>query len=250
MDDPASLCSSHRQQRVVNRVGDQGDRWYHELNRDRIGSHDQVDVGDFALDDHPRHDDPVLDLPGTSLQSWHWIAILSILGLQVIALRFEGQRWWCRCGRLALWSGDIHSRHNSQHLLDPYSFTHALHGLLFYALLFPLARKLGWGTRLVLALTAELIWEIAENSDAVIERYRRATIAMGYSGDSVVNSLGDLLSCGVGFLLATRLPVRWSILLFVTVEAALLVVYRDCFLLNVLMLVCPLEAVKSWQMGR
>ena len=147
------------------------------------------------------------------------------------------------------WSGDIHSGHNSQYLVDPYRFTHALHGFLFYALLRPLAGKFGRGTRLVVALALETLWEVIENSDAVIERYRRATIALGYAGDSVVNSLGDIASCAVGFLIASRLPVRWSVLLFVEVEAALLVVYRDCFLLNVLMLVRPVEAVKSWQMG-
>ena len=148
------------------------------------------------------------------------------------------------------WSGDIHGGHNSQHLVDPYSFTHALHGLLFYALLRPLAGRLGSGTRLVLALVLETLWEVAENSDAVIERYRRATIALAYAGDSVVNSLGDIASCGVGYVLATRLPVRWSVVLFFVVEAVLLAVYRDCFVLNVLMLVHPIEVVKAWQMGR
>jgi len=179
----------------------------------------------------------------------HLLAIVSLIGVAVISLRFEGQRWWCRCGRLYPWSGDIHSAHNSQHLLDPYSFTHALHGLLFYALLRPAAGRLGVGTRLVIAVAIEALWEVVENSDAVIERYRQATIALGYSGDSVINSLGDIVSCSAGFLIASRLPVRWSVVLFFAVEAALLAVYRDCFLLNVLMLVWPVEAIKSWQTG-
>src|SRR4029077_20979363 len=140
----------------------------------------------------------------------------------------------------SLWSGDIRSGHNSQHLLDPYSFTHALHGLLFFALLRPLAGKLGFGTRLVLALLLEAAWEVAENSDSVIERYRHATIALGYAGDSVVNSLGDIASCGLGFFLASRLRVRWSMTLFLAVELILLAIYRDCLTLNVLMLVQPL----------
>jgi hypothetical protein len=125
-----------------------------------------------------------------------------------------------------------------------------LHGLIFYALLRPTAGRFGFGSRFVLALVLEALWEVAENSDAVIERYRRATIALGYAGDSVVNSLGDIASCSIGFLLATRLPVRWSISLFFAVEAVLLIVYRDCLALNVMMLVFPIEAVKSWQMGR
>jgi hypothetical protein len=185
-----------------------------------------------------------------SLGIWHLIAIACVIGLAVASLRFEGQRWWCQCGRLALWSGDIQSSHNSQHLLDPYSFTHVLHGLIFYALLRPLAGKLGVGTRLIFALLIEMVWEVVENSDAVIDRYRQATIALGYAGDSVVNSLGDIASCGLGFFLAARLPARWSVVLFLAVELTLLAVYRDCLSLNVLMLLYPLESVKTWQMGR
>jgi hypothetical protein len=204
----------------------------------------------LALTDHPHTDDPVHEPPRPSRRLRYWLAISLILGLAVVALRFEGQRWWCHCGRLSPWSGDIHSGHNSQHLLDPYTFTHALHGLLFYALLRPLSGRLGASTRLVLALALETLWEVAENSDAVIERYRRATIALGYMGDSVINSFGDIGSCAVGFLLAARLPVRWSVVLFFAVEGALLAVYRDCFLLNVLMIIYPVEALKSWQLGR
>ena len=99
--------------------------------------------------------DPVPVPPRITLGTWHRIAIAAVLGLAVVSLRFEGQRWWCRCGRPSLWSGDIQSGHNSQHLLDPYSFTHALHGLIFFALLRPLAGKLGFGTRLVLALPSK-----------------------------------------------------------------------------------------------
>jgi hypothetical protein len=202
------------------------------------------------MPDQTQPRDPVPAPPRPTSGIWSRIAIAAVFGLAAASLRFEGQRWWCRCGRPSLWSGDIHSGHNSQHLLDPYSFTHALHGLLFFALLRPLAGKLSFGTRLVLALLLEAVWEIAENSDAVIERYRQATIALGYAGDSVANSLGDLASCGLGFFLAARLPVRWSVTLFFAVEMILLAVYRDCLTLNVLMLVHPLESVKAWQMGR
>lgn len=190
----------------------------------------------------PLHPRPA---PGT----WQLVAIAAVIGLAVASLRFEGQRWWCRCGRPFLWSGDIHSGHNSQHLVDPYSFTHALHGLIFFALLRPLAGKLGFGTRLALALLIEVAWEVVENSDAVIERYRHATISLGYAGDSVWNSLGDIASCSLGFYLAARLPIRWSVALFLAVELILLAVYRDCLTLNVLMLLHPLESVRSWQMG-
>jgi uncharacterized membrane protein YjdF len=158
-----------------------------------------------------------------------------VLGIAVIALRLEGHRWWCVCGRPVLWSGDIWSRHNSQHLADPYTLTHLLHGLLLYALLRPLSGRLGSGRRLVLAVALESLWEVVENSEVVIEWYRQATIALGYTGDSILNSVGDIAACGVGFLLAGRLPVRWSIALFLLVEAALLLVYRDNLALNILM---------------
>ena len=177
------------------------------------------------------------------------LAIGAIFGLAVVALRLEGHRFWCRCGRLSLWSGDIQSAHNSQHLVDPYSFTHVEHGLLLYALLRPLGRWLGPGSRLVLAVVIEGIWEVVENSSAVIERYRQATIALGYAGDSVVNSIGDIAACTLGLFLAQRLPVRWSVALFVSIELALLAIYRDNLTLNVLMLVFPLESVKNWQMA-
>ena len=178
------------------------------------------------------------------------LVMAAIVGLATVALRMEGHQWWCRCGRLTPWSGEIHSEHNSQHLFDPYSFTHIEHGLLLYALLRPFARRLGPGNRLILAVGLEAVWEVVENSSAVIERYRQATIALGYAGDSVVNSLGDIAACTLGFCLANRLPVRWSIGLLLAVEAALLAIYRDNLALNVLMLVFPLEAVKTWQMGR
>jgi hypothetical protein len=183
------------------------------------------------------------------LRAPHWLALGSIVVLAVIALRLEGHRWWCRCGRPFLWSGNIWSAHNSQHLIDPYSFTHVLHGLIFYALLRPLAARLSLGTRFVLAVAVEALWEIAENTETVIDRYRQATMALGYTGDSAINSLGDIASCVLGFILAARLPVRWSIAFFLLVEATLLILHRDSLLLNVLMLVCPIESVKTWQMG-
>jgi hypothetical protein len=177
------------------------------------------------------------------------LAIAAIFGLATVARRLEGQRWWCRCGRLTPWSGDIYSEHNSQHLVDPYSFTHMEHGLLLYALLRPFARRLGPGSRLILAVGLEALWEVVENSPAVIERYRQATIALGYVGDSVANSLGDIAACTLGFFLANRLPVRWSVALLLAVEAALLAIYRDNLALNLQMLVFPLESMKAWQMG-
>ena len=179
-----------------------------------------------------------------------WFVIVSVLVATFICLRFEGRRWWCRCGVPSPWSVGIRSPHTSQHLIDPYSLTHVLHGLLIYALLRVAAGRLRWDARLVLAIALECLWEVVENSAMVIERYRRGTIALGYEGDSILNSLGDVASCGLGFLLARRLLVRWSIALFLVVEVALLILYRDNLLLNLIMLLHPFEAVKSWQSGR
>jgi hypothetical protein len=177
------------------------------------------------------------------------LVLSGLFGLATLALRLEGRRWWCRCGRLAPWTGNIWSEHNSQHLFDPYTFTHVEHGLLLYALLRPLARWVGPGSRLVLAMTVETLWEIVENTPPVIENYRKAAVARGYVGDSVANSLADIAACGLGLILARRLPVRWSIAVFVVIETGLLIIYRDNLLLTVVMQFFPLDSVQSWQMG-
>ena len=140
--------------------------------------------------------------------------------------------------------------HTSQHLFDPYSFTHVEHGLVFYAMLRPLARWIGPGRRMLLAMAVETLWEIAENTQPVIDNYRKAALARGYEGDSVANSLGDIAACGLGLLLARCLPPRWSVALFVGMEIVLLAVYRDNLILNITMQFVPIKAVEAWQMGR
>jgi hypothetical protein len=122
--------------------------------------------------------------------------------------------------------------------------------LIRYAVLRPPARWIGPGPRLILALTVETLWEVIENTQPVIDNYRKAATARGYVGDSVANSLGDIAACGLGLLIARRLPVPWSAALFVVIEAGLLAVYRDNLLLNVVMQVFPVESVQAWQMGR
>jgi hypothetical protein len=185
--------------------------------------------------------------PAPSPQGRNWLlgAAAAVL-VAVVVLAAQGQPWWCACGSWAPWVGESNGRHTSQHLLDPYSFTHFLHGLLFFALLSRVARG---RAQLALAVTAEACWELIENSHWVVERYRAATIALDYHGDSVANSLGDIACCVAGFLVARRVPVKVSILLFVAIELALLATVRDNLTLNIIMLVAPSEAVKHWQSG-
>jgi hypothetical protein len=149
-----------------------------------------------------------------------------------------------------LWSGDTCSSNNSQHFLDPYSFTHVLHGILYFWLIALLLPRLRSTWQLWLAVTIASLWELFENSDFIIQRYREETAALGYQGDTVVNSLGDILCCVLGFMIARRLGLRRSVLAFVATEIVLLLWIRDSLLLEILMLVHPIGALKAWQMCR
>ncbi len=179
---------------------------------------------------------------------WPRYAPIAVLGM-VIALRVMGRTWWCKCGSPVPWTLDMQSLHGSQHLVDVYSFTHTLHGFVFYALLALVLPRAVPRVRLGLAIVLEASWELLENSNFIIEKYRAATISLDYFGDSIGNSLGDVACCTLGFLIARRLPVRASIAIFVAVELLLLALIRDNLTLNVVMLTFPLEAVKRWQHG-
>lgn len=181
---------------------------------------------------------------------WPWLVIAAVVVAATYQLRRQGRRWWCACRQYTPWWGDIHSSHNSQHLFDPYSFTHILHGLVFYGLLAKSTPRLLPVWRLGLAIGVEALWEVIENSEAVIQRYREATVALGYHGDTVANSLGDILSCGAGFVLARQLGPRRSLVLFTATELGLLIWIRDNLTLNVVMLIHPIEAIKKWQIGQ
>jgi hypothetical protein len=178
-----------------------------------------------------------------------WLAVVAVLGLTACQLHRQGRPWWCACGRPTPWVGDVQSPHTSQHLFDPYSFTHVLHGVVLCGLLAWGLSRLAVAWRLWLAVCLESLWEVFENTDLVIQRYRAATLALGYEGDSVANSLGDILSCVVGFLIARWLGLRWSVVLFLVTEAVLLLWIRDDLLLNVVMLLYPVPSIKAWQMG-
>jgi hypothetical protein len=176
-----------------------------------------------------------------------WLAIVVVLVGTAYQLRSQGRLWWCSCDYLLLWLGDPWSSDNSQHLLDPYSFTHILHGFVLYGLLVLVAERLSPPWLLWLAVSIEALWELVENSEFVIRRYREETAALGYHGDTIVNSLADILVCGLGFVLARQLGARRTVALFLVTEVVLAVWIRDSLLLNVLMLIYPIDAIKAWQ---
>jgi Protein of unknown function (DUF2585) len=174
------------------------------------------------------------------------------IGLVVIVAMLElsmGRPPTYRTGPVRLWVGNVNSDQNSQQLFDPYSFTHVIHGALFYALTRAAMGPAGVGARAVVAIALESAWEVYENTDTVINRYRSATIALGYYGDSVTNSIADILCCLVGFVLAHRLAWRWTVAWVVATEIALAIAIRDNLTLNIIMLIRPIEAIKRWQLG-
>ncbi|HEX6718027.1 MAG TPA: DUF2585 family protein [Pyrinomonadaceae bacterium] len=166
----------------------------------------------------------------------------------IVLLHAQGRSFLCTCGRFAVWTSDWCSSVTSQQLFDPYSFTHVLHGILFFWLIALLFRRMPRAWQFWLALLLESAWEVFENTSFVINKYRTETAALGYQGDTIVNSLGDLACALVGFLVAQQLGLRRSLLLFVVVEVVLTLWIHDSLLLQILMLVHPIEAIKAWQM--
>lgn len=183
----------------------------------------------------------------TRIRSLPYLITAAIVLLAAFWLYHVGRVPICSCGYVKLWHGQTMSSENSQHLMDWYTPSHLIHGFLFYGGLWRLARRLGIGWRMAIATLVESGWEILENSAVVIERYRAVTISLDYFGDSVINSVADILAMILGFWLARRLPLWASIAIVLGFEVLTAWVIRDGLALNVLMLLYPLDAIRDWQ---
>ncbi|HEY0027138.1 MAG TPA: DUF2585 domain-containing protein [Allosphingosinicella sp.] len=179
----------------------------------------------------------------------YWVAAFALAAVAALILLWMGRPAICTCGTVKLWVGTVNGPDNSQHLADWYTPSHIIHGFLFYALGWAVLRRNPPGDRLLGAILIEAGWELLENSQYIIDRYREATMALGYNGDAVINSLADIGWMMLGFGIARRLPVWGTVALAVGFELITLAVIRDNLTLNVVMLVAPVDAIRIWQAG-
>jgi hypothetical protein len=177
------------------------------------------------------------------------VAVFAIVAAAASIELAMGRVIWCTCGDVKLWHGVVQSAENSQHLTDWYTPSHVIHGIAFYFLSWLAGRRLPVRIRFIAALLLEAVWEVVENSPVVINRYRAATIALDYYGDSVVNSMSDLVAMMLGFWLARTAPVWVSLAFVIVMEVAVAMIIRDNLTLNILMLIHPIDAIKQWQLG-
>ena len=196
--------------------------------------------------------------------SWYnrmsnWKVAFIFVGIIIVlagALYVMGRTPICTCGYVKLWQNEVMSAENSQHIADWYTLSHIIHGFAFFALLWWVSRRffrdkggLALGFRFLLAVLLEVGWEIIENSSWVINYYRENTVSLGYVGDSILNSVFDVIWMSLGFLIARKLPVWATLALVVFMELLAAYVIRDNLTLNILMFIYPFPGVKAWQTG-
>jgi hypothetical protein len=180
---------------------------------------------------------------------WIIAGVLGLLAAHAMLLLYMGQPLMYEGGFVKLWHGVVVSGENSQHLTDWYTLSHIIHGVLFYALLAFLFPRWPVGIRLLLAIGIEMGWELFENTDMVINRYREQALAQGYFGDSIVNSLGDVLAVISGFFLTYKLPWWVSVVFVIALELIALYAIRDNLTLNIIQLIYPIDKLGQWQSG-
>ncbi len=195
------------------------------------------------------------DVSHSRLPAWAYaLGAALLVGFQVAMLHRAGQPFIAASGHILLWVSDPFSPDTSQQLADWYSFSHIIHGFIFFGLLRLVAPRLPLGARLLIAMGIEIAWEITENSPAVIAHYRQQALAAGYAGDSILNSVSDTVMMSSGFFFASRVPGRYVVAIALAFEIFTACMIRDNLTLNVINLTlppdwAPIRAIHAWQAG-